>query len=787
MGSSLDFLMSFQWALKAFRLYGSEHPRNKEALTGLEGSYQRFLSGKTQVQVATRNGRMFVDKELEDTQNLQIKALATDLEERSIHALVLYPGATRDELQALLHVLCLKPAQIREQGGARKILEERKVARIRILAARLEDVSEAGEITAALLESVAAVAGLVPPGSRPAPGAGGPGAGTAGASRGGNGPVAVPPGAGTGSGGAGFEGLVSQLRGMFLAQMAYGGGVPDLSNLGSALQKMGMDSQGVQPGTQGAIRQAVASLAPGQQLDLFRGAARLRSSPLRNLFTRLSSSMAAQSFASAYGQNQLNNQQVIEYADELKYLSSSAESWGEQLANALRREGMSEDQLRELVDILTWEGQPMQTKLAKLLEGQRIFEMPVEKVLAFLRELLEAGRHSEFLRALRHYASGLVAPAVARRSTVARSFEKIADWADIPGMPLEVLNELMELLSRTYGREKDPEVHQWLSRAVEHVLWFWVESGDPAMAHALFTDLQDVVTELSLPAPWKAQATTDLLARLGAPDRINRVLTQLYTMDRPTATKRIHPYLKMLGASAAEHLVERLADEPDRAKRAHLLEALKACGSVAEAPLLESLKAEEWFVVRNALIILAEITTPERIKELAPLLNHADARVVGAAIRAVGRIGGRQAETALAPLVLHRDPSIQMEALFILNEMKAKQAIPTLIELVRTFKGRLKPEQEKVREKAVELLGALESPSVIPVLHDLLGRKRSFFRDTKEPLPIRLAALRALVQLDSQEAQETIRKAMDEEPKGAERDTLEAAFTESLVNRSTKG
>lgn len=781
MSSSLDFLMSFQWALKACRLYGADHPRNKEALAGLGGSYQRFLSGKPQVQVAARNGRMFVDKVMEDSQNIQIKALATDLEERSIHALMLFPGATREELRALLQVLCLKPTQLREQGGAKKILEEQKVARIRILAARLEDVSEAGEITAALLESVAAVAGVVP--QVPKPGTT-PGTGTP---RGGTGPILLPPGGGAGGGGTGFEGLVSQLRGAMLAQMQYGGGIPDLSGFGSMLQKMGMDSQGVQPGTQGAVRQAVASLSPEQQLDFFRGAARLRSSPLRNLFSRLSSSMAAESLASTYGHSQLSNQQVIEYADEIKYLSSSAESWGEQLANALRREGMSEGQLRELVDILTWESQPMQTKLAKLLEGQRIFEMPVEKVLAFLRELLEAGRHSEFLRVLRHYASGLVAPAVARRSAVARSFEKIADWADIPGMPLEVLNELMEILSRTYGREKDPEVHQWLSMAVEHILWFWVESGDPAMAHALFTDLQDVVTELSLPAPWKAQATADLLARLGAPDRINKVLTQLYTMDRPTATKRIHPYLKMLGASAAEHLVERLADEPDRAKRAHLLEALKACGSVAEAPLLESLKAEEWFVVRNALIILAEITTPERIKELAPLLNHADARVVGAAIRAVGRIGGRQAETALAPLVLHRDPSIQMEALFILNEMKAKQAIPVLIELVRAFKGRLKPEQEKVREKAVELLGALESPSVIPVLQELLVRKRSFFRDTKESLPIRLAALRALVQLDSQEAQETIRKAMDEEPKGSERDTLEAAFTESLVNHPPKG
>ena len=775
MGSSLDFLMGLQWALKACRLYGDDHPRNREVLTGLEGSYQRFLAGKPQVQIATRNGRMFVDKVLEDAQNLQTKALAAELEERDVHALILYPGATREELQALIGVLCLKPSQLREQGGAKKVLEGKAVNRIRILAARLEDVSEAGEITAALLESVAGLAAGLPkldgqgssgrftPPHRAQPGGGAP----------------APAGGGTND-------LALRLQGQLLALIGAGGAAPDLSGFGAVLQGMGMDNQGVQPGTQGAVRQALASLAPEQQLELFRGAAGMRSGSLRNLFSRLAGTMAAPSLATAYGHGSLPGGQLAEYADQLRPLQPSPERWGEQLADALRREGMSQEQLRELVDILSWDSQPLPTKLAKLLEGQRIFEMPVEKVLAFLRELLEAGRNQEFLRALKHYASGLVAPAVTRRSTVAKAFEKIADWADIPGMPSDLLNELMEQLSRAYGREKDPEVHQWLSRAVEHILWFWVESGDPGMAFALFTELQDVVTELSLPAPWKSRATADLLARLGAPDRVNKVLTLLFTMDRQVATTRIHPYLRMLGTAAANHLVERLAEETDRGKRVYLLEALKACGAVAEAPLLESLKAEEWFVVRNALIVLAEIAGGDRIKELIPLLKHPDARVVGAAIRAVGRIGGRPAETSIIPLLGHRDPAIQLEVLFALGEMKARQAVPALIELVKAARGRPKPESERVREKAVELLGQLETPSVLPVLEELLVRRKGFFREAKEPLAIRVAALRALVNCESSAAQEILRKSLEEEPRGEEREALNAALTESLVNRPSK-
>jgi HEAT repeat protein len=774
--------MSFHWALKACRLYGVAHPRYLQVLSGLEGGYQRFLEGKAQVQIAARSGKIFVDKMIEDAQNLQVKVLASELEERGVHALLLYPGATREELQALINIMCMKPGQIRELGGAKKLLEEKSVQRIRILAVRLEDVSESGEISVALLESVAGFMSGMPKMGGQSPSAPGervlklPEA-----------PSLPSPAAASGGRQAGDpNSMAAQVRAYFLAAISAGGAAPDLAGFGSLLQGLGMDQQGVQPGTQGAVRQSLASLAPEQQVELFRGAAQMRSGPLRNLFSRLASTMAIPSFAASFAHGSISPEHVAEIAEQIRPLASNLGQFAEQLVDALQREGLSQGQLRELVDILTWESLPMDAKLTKLLEGNRIFEMPVEKVLAFLRELLEAGRNQEFLRVTRHYANGLVAPAVARRVVVAKGFEKISDWVDIPGMPSGLIDELMERLSLVYGREKDPEVHQWISKAVEHILWFKVESGDPARAYALFGELQDVVTEVSLPAPWKIQATEELLSRLGAPDRINKVLAQLFTLDRQDAAARIHPYLRMLGPSAANYLVERLADEPDRVRRAHLLEALKSCGQVAEVPLLESLKSDEWFVVRNSLIVLAEIAGPGRLGELIPLLGHPDHRVVGAAIRTVGRIGGRSAESALVPLLFHRDPSTQMEALFILGEMKSKQAVPALLDLVKNSKGKARPEQEKVREKAVELLGQLETASVVPTLEELLIRRRSFFRETKEPLSMRLAALRALIGLNAMEAQEAVRRVLEAEPRGPEKDALNAALTEALGSRPAR-
>jgi HEAT repeat protein len=816
MSTSLDFLVSFQWALKTCRLYGPSHVRNTEGVTALQGVYQRFLKDKPQIQIAARNGKMFVDKVIEDSHNLQIKALAGEFEEHGIHALLLYPGASLEELQALISLLCLKPSQLRAQGGAKKLLEEKGVTRIRILAVRIEDVSEGGEIPAALLESLGGLAGAMSKAGVKSQASGGGastkpddlaaanlwalaglwshGAASAKPDDSAAVPVAFPPAPSVGGqpGGAGAQGhdfnnLVGQMRGFLLSRIAGSQGSPDLSGLGGHLQSLGMDKQGVQPGTQGAVRQALASLAPEQQLELFRGAAQLHTGPLRNLFGRLSNTMAAPSFAAAFARGSISEEKIAEIAEQLKPLSPNPEGWGEQLVDALRREGMTEGQLRDLVDIMAWESQPSGIKLAKLLEGQRIFEMPVEKVLAFMRELLEAGRNEEFLRVLRHYSSGLAVPAVARRAAVASAFEKIAEWVDVPGMSPPLMDELMELLARAFGREKDPEVHQSISRAVEHLLWFWVESGNPARTYELFSELQDVVTELSLPAPWKAQATANLLVRLGSPDRVNKVLIQLFNTDHEDASARIHPYLRMLGPTAAHYLVERLTDEPDRGRRSHLLDALRACGHGAEAPLLESLKSKEWFVLRNAVIVLGEVSGPERVQDLLPLLHHPDARVAGATIRAVGRLGGKSAESSLIPLLGHKDPGIQTEVLFILNEMKTKQAVPALIDLVRKeARGKHKSEQERVRERALEVLGHVGALSAIPVLVELLARRRNFFLDSREPLPIRVAALKALLSMDTRESQEAVHGVLNKEPKGSEKETLEAALTEALSGRPSR-
>ena len=61
----------------------------------------------------------------------------------------------------------------------------------------------------------------------------------------------------------------------------------------------------------------------------------------------------------------------------------------------------------------------------------------------------------------------------------------------------------------------------------------------------------------------------------------------------------------------------------------------------------------------------------------------------------------------------------------------------------------------------------------------MLRRRTGFFRDAREPLPERVAALRALVALGCPEGQEAIDQILAAEPAGPERETLQQALTEA--------
>lgn len=764
MSAFLPFAQSLQASLKAFQLYGPAHPRSIEGLEATEGAVGTLFVGDRGCRIAVTAGRLYFGKERQDSKNLHIAAMLRQMEDRQINGFTLTPGVTKEELQALMVLFSMKPGQIQEAGGPGKVLEDREVQNIKILQSRLEEVGEDEDLVslqgaAQLMGQVAAMGALG--------GQGGEGSGSGSTGQFSLGSV----GAGGGTEGGAPPSHAGLMRG-FLAGLARGGIAPvDLTGLPSFLGQLGLESSSSQ--TREMLFGAMQSLDPGQQVGMLRGIGDLPPGALRQTMTQLAPSFMEVSLGGAFAQGHTATSSLAQATEELVNFSPNPGNALQKAINGLRAQGMSEAQIQEITDIVTWDSQPIDERIEKLMEDQKIFEMPAEKVLALMRELLEGGRNQEFLKLMKQYATGLHNPAVARRAQVAEGFERIASWVEIPGMPEPLLEALLDILRIHYGREKDPQVHSWTAKGLESLLWFWVQNGNPNRAEREWGELTDTVTELSLPAPWKAQATADLLARLGNPERMEKVLSLMFLIDRDSAAREVHPFLVMLGATAARYLAQRLAEEQDRTKRGRLLEALKAMGNAAVGPLQESLEAPEWFVVRNALNVLGEIGGPGLAGELGKVLRHSDPRVVRAAISALWKLGGRQAETLITAQLRHPDPDTQMEALFCLGELKAKNSALAIAELTKPPKLLQSGPTQKVRERSIEILGHLGTPFALDIFAELIKRK-GLFGGATEPFEIRAATARGLMAFGTPEALGILKKTVADEPKGAERRALES-------------
>jgi HEAT repeat protein len=105
------------------------------------------------------------------------------------------------------------------------------------------------------------------------------------------------------------------------------------------------------------------------------------------------------------------------------------------------------------------------------------------------------------------------------------------------------------------------------------------------------------------------------------------------------------------------------------------------------------------------------------------------------------------------------------EILFALGQLRSEASLQPVGDLARD-----KRVVEQIRIQALDTLGHIGSPLAMPFLLECLRRK-GFFGGGEQP-PIRLAAARALLALDSREAINALQRLADAEPRGEEREAF---------------
>jgi hypothetical protein len=385
--------------------------------------------------------------------------------------------------------------------------------------------------------------------------------------------------------------------------------------------------------------------------------------------------------------------------EDLRVLADMVANQDEQLTllrERLVEMGITREHFDELLHMISWDKLALDERVETLLEANRIFAMPSGKFQRFVRELLEADRAQSIHRLLERYTSGLVQDAVAVRESVSDGLGQIVTLH----LPRESEQLVGTAILDRFVLETEPRVKGVVAQAAANLLAMLVSTGrcEPALR---------VLERLDATAPLAMDA---LVPAFGEAHRASELIAQICTCDPDSLARYVMPLVTRLGRAVAPHIIEALGSEEDRNRRGRLVKALKAIGEPAYPFLVDALRSPTWFVVRNALNVLGDIGTAAQVESIGRALAHGDPRVRRAAARALGKIGGTDAERLLVSAMTDRDEETQAEVLLCLGAMKAQSAVPGLAELARA-KGFFARDTPMIRIAAARALASINTPA----------------------------------------------------------------------------
>ncbi len=517
------------------------------------------------------------------------------------------------------------------------------------------------------------------------------------------------------------------------------------------------------PSSQGAILLGIPVFPPGEQA-------------LQRALDYLAPELLAQTVAEVELRQRPPRPQLALLVATLLFCVKDREMSLEALRGRLQFEGWDILDLEALYDDIRWECQGTDTKLNLASQNEGLLDLEPSQIGSIFRQSIRSGRMDAveiFWKALEEAIWSKNEP---RKRKAAEVFADLTECILEPSLPPGYDLKLRDLLAKHLSTEMNLEALGWTCQGVESLVSQAIQKPDLRYACRQVESILDLVVSSAAKAGGAkvSQAIHDLFLRVSGARNVNALLPFIYQKQGEAAEPNLPKLLKLMGQPAARHLVFCLGHEEERPRRYKLLEAIGTIGPSAVLPLREALAAPEWYLVRNVVSLLGDIGDATAFEDVAHTLAHKDARVRRMAAKAMGHLDAARAVPQLIEALPAADPNSLLELVTQLGELKDARAVTQLVDLLQEGKAS-GPDAEKLRQTVLEALGAIGSPEVVPVLSKLFKKKG--FLGRMEPLPLRVAAARALAAIGTREAREAMAQAMETESK----DEVKAVLRQHLV------
>lgn len=392
---------------------------------------------------------------------------------------------------------------------------------------------------------------------------------------------------------------------------------------------------------------------------------------------------------------------------------------------------------------LQWTSLNSTKKYARLMELRQYSNIEFRRLIEFSKELM-AQRDMDRATALAsHYFDFLDEPNVQIGTTELSRVPEL-----IRALPLAQVGfaaKTAERLARALMREDLSEFVHFQAASALTVL---------GQSIAAFEDFPDVLS-IGLSLESSSQRDPEKhkkcclagVAHLIPPPAIERII-ELYLVQRGNSvwSKTAATLLRYASPGSIEMVFARLSSEPEARNRLALLRLAGQLGKDSLNIARRYMSDERWYVVRNMCGVLAELEDPNLVEDIAPALEHPDARVQQAALKTLVKCRSSKKAPVLAASLPKLSPDLLDEAIDELMFLKDRGAVEALERFVGGRGSNL-----ACLRKAVQALGAINDDAALYSL----GR---LFRTEELERSIRQAALASISRHRSPSATKLLRE-----------------------------
>ncbi len=726
-----DWLKEFCLAVRNVGLYSSEHPRGRESVDRAFERLKAMLALRGELVFTGSEGRVYAGELILDRDRLLARQIADVLSARGIDCIAILPEVTHRDHLVLLRSLLLAPEEIQERGGFDRVLEDEGVRSIQIDRKQLVRAgNDADSLRHAALVDLLTRFRATPPlsaaGSDAAPVA-----------------TAVVSSNPDDLGRA----LEAAARDAHQADSPVAVAAFVAATLEALADRAIAERVRGREEILGDIGLAAVGCAPATHRPLF-----VEHGGVASVHRHVAEAIDALAPAAIGELVALHHPRELADYRPLSEILNRASAWRRHRADAfsaaereLARLGVSQEEYKELLARLLWTEMDDDRRLALLNKNDYLWRADADLVEIALRSLLDAGKREEASRLVKRLLEGLTSPDAVVRRNVAGSIPAVVRTVDSAGGGRETLRAITRSLIGRLAVERDDDVAAKLVQGLAGLFAAHARQVEFGPAIEILRTAGTLRASRDAAAVEKGRSLDAALAASIDPE-ISASLTRAALEEAgPGAVDAV----ELLSRTSVPHVVEELAGEENRPRRAKLMGLLKEIATLTWRPFVPALDDPRWFLVRNIVSILADVTDEAVLPEILRASGHKDARVRREAVRALGRFGAEESEVRLLSALSDGDSRVRIAAVHALSALPgsgARDALTCLCEKSPPYEA----VSGEMREEAILGLARSGSPDAYAVLARLLSKKGILGRG--EALEIRVAAAKALGSVGTPEA-----------------------------------